>query len=139
MDSIKDLISEIRNRGNQEQENETDQSQLFNTSKLKTNPNRMMGDKHKYISTEYQLYGLRLASKLDDKQRATMYIKWAKEKSRGVLEQALSFTIDYPDAKDRSRIFMWKVKELEKEYKKDRKDLKKTPSKKKNVKRKLPF
>lgn len=26
---------------------------------------------------------------------------------------AYSFTIDYPNAKDKSKIFMWKVKELE--------------------------
>jgi hypothetical protein len=46
-----------------------------------------------------------------------MYIKWAKEKPRVILEQAFSFAIDYPSAKDRSRIFMWKVMEVEKESK----------------------
>jgi len=46
-----------------------------------------------------------------------MYIKWAKEKPRAILEIAYSFAIDYPNAKDRSRIFMWKVKELENERK----------------------
>jgi KaiC/GvpD/RAD55 family RecA-like ATPase len=78
-----------------------------------------------------------------------MYIKWAKEKPRGLLEQALSFTMDYPDAQDKSRIFMWKVKELEKEYevkkesdndkeKKEEKTNKKS-SKKKKTTRKLPL
>jgi hypothetical protein len=119
MDSIKDLISQIRERGNVE-ESDINQSKLFDTSKLKTNPKQMMGDKHKYISKEYQLYGLRLANKLDDKKRSTMYIKWAKEKPRGILENALSFTVDYPNAKDKSRIFMWKVKELEEEYHKEK-------------------
>jgi hypothetical protein len=118
MDSIKDLISQIRKKGNQVEKDDTNQSKLFDTSKLKTNPNKMFGNKHKYISKEYQLYGLRLSNKLDDKERATMYIKWAKEKPRGILEQALSFTSDYPNVKDKSRIFMWKVKELEKEYEK---------------------
>jgi hypothetical protein len=42
-----------------------------------------------------------------------MYIKWAKEKPRSVLESAYRFTADYPDARDKSRLFMWKVKELE--------------------------
>lgn len=149
MDSIKDLISQIKNRNSQqEKEDKSDQSKLFDTSELKTNPNKMFGDKHKYISKEYQSYGLRLAGKLDDKDRATMYIKWAKEKPRGVLEQALSFTIDYPNAVDKSRIFMWKVKELEKEYEaKDKKDSgENTPEKenkksrkKKRVKKKLPL
>ena len=46
-----------------------------------------------------------------------MYIKWAKEKPRAILDRAMSFTSDYPNAKDKSRIFMWKVKELEREYK----------------------
>jgi hypothetical protein len=77
----------------------------------------MFGDKHKYISQEYQAYGLRIAGKLGDKERMTMYIKWAKEKPRAILEQALSFTSDYPNAKDKIRIFMWKVKQLENEYK----------------------
>ena len=118
MDSIKDLISQLRKKGNEVEEKETDQNKLFDTSELKTNPKRMMGDKHKYISTEHQIYGLRLSNKLEDKERATMYIKWAKEKPRAILETALRFTIDYPNAKEKSRIFMWKVKELEEEYEK---------------------
>lgn len=116
MDSIKDIVSQFKKDNSPEKGSDDNQSKLFDTSELRTNPNKMFGNKHKYISKEYQLYGLRLSSKLDDKERATMYIKWAKEKPRGILEQALSFTTDYPDAKDKSRIFMWKVKELEKEY-----------------------
>jgi hypothetical protein len=50
-----------------------------------------------------------------------MYIKWAKEKPRVILEKAYSFAIDYPNAKDRSRIFMWKVKELEGQMKGEKK------------------
>lgn len=138
MDSIKDLISQIRERG-KEEESDTDQSKLFDTSKLKTNPKQMMGDKHKYISKEYQLYGLQLANKLDDKKRSTMYIKWAKEKPRGILENALSFTIDYPNAKDKSRIFMWKVKELEEGYHKEKDKRKKEIKKPKSKTKKLPF
>jgi hypothetical protein len=156
MDSLKDLISQIRKKGNQEIDTDANQSELFDTFKLKTNPNKMFGDKHKYISKEYQLYGLRLSNKLNDKERATMYIKWAKEKPRGLLEQALSFTIDYPDAQDKSRIFMWKVKELEKEQEEEKskkekkektkssenkkgKSKKKKSSKKKNKTKKLPL
>lgn len=90
---------------------------MFDVDELETNPKKLFGDKHKYISKEYQVYGLRLAGKLDDKKRATMYIKWAKEKPRAILDRAMSFTSDYPNAKDKSRIFMWKVKELEREYK----------------------
>jgi hypothetical protein len=139
MDSIKDLISEIRNRGNQEEESDSNQSKLFDTSSLKNNPKKMMGDRYKYISKEYQVYGLRLSNKLGDKERATMYIKWAKEKPRGILEQALSFTIDYPNAGDKSRIFMWKVKELEKQYEDKKGEGNKKEVKKKNIKPKLPL
>jgi hypothetical protein len=116
MESIKDLVLQIKKEN--QREKDENQSELFDIDKLENNPKRVFGNKHKYISKEYQLYGLRLAGKLGDKSRATMYIKWAKEKPRGILERALSFTMDYPDAKDKSRIFMWKVKELEKESKK---------------------
>ena len=125
MDSIKDLVSQIRKESDKEENSNIDQSKLFDTSNLKTNPNKLFGNKHKYISKEYQSYGLRLASKLGDKKRATMYIKWAKEKPRGVLERALGFTMDYPDAKNISRIFMWKVKVLEKENKEKKEESKK--------------
>ena len=115
MDSIKDIINQLK----QDNEQEVDEKQpsLIDTKQLATNPNKLFGNKHKYVSTEYQVYGLRLAGKLGDKERATMYIKWAKEKPRAILEIAYSFAIDYPNAKDRSRIFMWKVKELENERK----------------------
>ena len=116
MDSIKDIISNLKKEREQTKEKPFEQEELFDTDKLETNPKNTFGDKYKYISTEYQMYGLRLSSQLGDKKRATMYIKWAKEKPRAILETALRFTIDYPNAKDKSRIFMWKVKELEDEY-----------------------
>ena len=115
MDSIKDIFNQLKK--DNEQEVDEKQPSLIDTQQLATNPNKLFGNKHKYVSTEYQVYGLRLAGKLGDKKRATMYIKWAKEKPRAILEIAYSFAIDYPNAKDRSRIFMWKVKELENERK----------------------
>lgn len=116
MDSIKDILNQIK-KDNEQQPNEK-QPSLIDTQQLETNPKKLLGNKHKYVSKEYQVYGLRLAGKLGDKERATMYIKWAKEKPRAILEIAYSFAIDYPNAKDRSRIFMWKVKELENERQK---------------------
>ncbi|HOF78989.1 MAG TPA: hypothetical protein PKW94_00675 [Candidatus Dojkabacteria bacterium] len=115
MDSIKDILNQLKK--DNEQEVDEKQPSLIDTQQLATNPNKLFGNKHKYVTTEYQVYGLRLAGKLGDKKRATMYIKWAKEKPRAILEMAYSFAIDYPNAKDRSRIFMWKVKELENERK----------------------
>ena len=49
------------------------------------------------------------------KKRLTMYIKWAKTKPRAILESALSFVSDYPNAESKSKLFMWKVKQLEDE------------------------
>ena len=113
MESIKDILSKIK----ENKKEEKPQKELFDTDKY-SKKKVVINDKHKYISKEYQYYGLRLAGKLGDTDRASMYIKWAKEKPRGVLEQAYSFAIDYPNAKDRSRIFMWKVKEIEEELEK---------------------
>ena len=113
MDSIKDILSQIEEL--RQEKSSDNQGKLFDTEKLASNPKKIFGDKHKYISKEYQYYGLSLARKLGDSKRATMYIKWAKEKPRVILEKAFSFAIDYPNAKDRSRIFMWKVAQLEKE------------------------
>src|SRR5690606_27110331 len=53
--------------------------------------------------------------KLGNMRQRSMYIKLAKYKPRALLEQALSFTSDYPNANDKARIFLWKLKELEKE------------------------
>lgn len=75
-----------------------------------------MVEKSKYVSTEFQDYGYRLALKLGEEKNPSLYIKLAKEKPRAWLEQALSFAIDYPNAKNRGRLFMWKLKQLEVEY-----------------------
>jgi hypothetical protein len=115
MESLKDILLKLKEKKVEEKE----QKELFNTQKY-SKQEVIINEKHKYISKEYQHYGLRLAGKLGDTKRASMYIKWAKEKNRGVLEQAYSFAIDYPNAKDRSRIFMWKVKEIEEELEKKR-------------------
>jgi len=116
MDSVKDILSQLKKQAPVKKESES-QQELFDLDTLETNPKRMFGDKGKYISTEYQNYGLRLAGKLDDKKRLTMYIKWAKTKPRAILETALSFVSDYPNAESKSRLFMWKVKQLEDEIK----------------------
>jgi len=115
MDSIKDILNQLKK--DNEKESDEKQPSLIDTQLLETNPKKLLGNRHKYVSKEYQVYGLRLAGKLGDRERTTMYIKWAKEKPRAILEIAYSFAIDYPNAKDRSRIFMWKVKELENERK----------------------
>jgi hypothetical protein len=79
-------------------------------------------DGHKYVTTEFQDYGYRLALKLNDLEHKALYIKLAKKEPRALLEEALSFAIDYPEARNKARIFMWKLKDLRGE--KDKKDKK---------------
>ena len=64
------------------------------------------------ISQEYQDYGIRLAQALNDEKHKSLYIKLAKEKPRNHLENAKEFVLDYYGAKNKARIFMWKLKEL---------------------------
>ncbi|MFQ5452059.1 MAG: hypothetical protein ACE5DQ_00680 [Candidatus Paceibacterota bacterium] len=65
----------------------------------------------KYISREYQSYGVHLSEKLHDERRKSLYIKFAKEMPRPVLEEALRFVID-SGARRRGALFMWKLKEM---------------------------
>lgn len=65
----------------------------------------------KYISREYQSFGVHLAQKLQDERRKSLYIKLAKTHPRPVLEQALRFVVD-SNARNKGALFMWKLKEL---------------------------
>jgi hypothetical protein len=68
---------------------------------------------HRYITQEFQDYGYRLSVDLGEVSRKAMYIKMAKNKPRELLERARSYVIDYPQAKNKGKLFLWKVKELE--------------------------
>lgn len=65
----------------------------------------------KYISREFQTFGLRLADQLDDYKHKSLYMKLAKTVHRSILEKALSFAID-SKAKNKGALFMWKLSEL---------------------------
>lgn len=67
----------------------------------------------KYISREFQSYGIHLAEELDDYKHRSLYIKLAKITHRSILERALSFCID-SNAKNKGALFMWKLKEIKK-------------------------
>lgn len=67
----------------------------------------------KYISREFQAYGIYLAETLEDYKHKSLYIRLAKTVPRAILEKALSFVKD-ANAKSRARLFMWKMKELRK-------------------------
>jgi hypothetical protein len=72
----------------------------------------------KYISREFQQFGIHIADKLDDYKHRGLYIKMAKTVHRSVLEKALSFVVD-SNAKNKGALFMWKVKELKAGIKKN--------------------
>ncbi len=69
-------------------------------------------DRPKNLTKEFQTYGVYLAESLDDTKHYSLYIKLAKEVSRGLLEECLSYTKGYYSAKSKAKIFMWKLKQL---------------------------
>ena len=68
----------------------------------------------KYISREFQNYGIYLAEQLGDLAHKALYIKLARDVPRAVLEKALSFVKIQNEGKVKSKgkLFMWKLKEL---------------------------
>ncbi|MBU2632148.1 hypothetical protein KKG52_00360 [Patescibacteria group bacterium] len=79
--------------------------------KIGTILNKFDPVKDKYISREFQSYGIHLAESLDDYKHRSLYIKLAKTVHRSILEKALSFCID-SNAKNKGALFMWKLKEI---------------------------
>jgi hypothetical protein len=68
--------------------------------------------KDKNNSTEHQVFGSRMAEELEDKKHIALYIKMAKEESRKLITDALSYTKDYPKVKSKAKLFMWRFKLL---------------------------
>lgn len=77
--------------------------------------NLNLGDSDKYLSREFQKYGIYLAERLGDLKHKALYIKMAKEIDRKILASALSFVLD-ANAKSLARLFMWKVAQLSKNH-----------------------
>lgn len=65
----------------------------------------------KYISREFQSYGIYLAETLGDYKHKALYIRLAKNIPRAILEKALSFVKD-ANATSKPKLFMWKMKKL---------------------------
>lgn len=65
----------------------------------------------KYISREFQSYGIYIAEKLNDYKHKSLYIKLAKTVHRSILEKTLSFVID-SSARNKGALFMWKLKQV---------------------------
>lgn len=68
----------------------------------------------KYISREFQSFGIYLSEELDDYKHRGLYIKLAKTIHRAILEKALSYVAD-SNAKNKGALFMWKLKKLRNE------------------------
>ena len=69
-------------------------------------------DRPKNISHEFQFYGCYLAESLNDTKRYSLYIKLAKTTDRNLLDEALTFTKGYYNAKNKARVFMWRLAQL---------------------------
>lgn len=75
--------------------------------------NRFDPVKDKYISREFQSFGIYLAEELNDYKHRSLYIKLAKTVHRSILEKALSFVSD-SNARNKVALFMWKLTQLRK-------------------------
>lgn len=69
-------------------------------------------DRPKNLSKEFQVFGVYLAESLQDTKHYSLYIKLAKEVDRKLLEEALSYTKDYHSARNKARVFMWRLGQL---------------------------
>lgn len=70
----------------------------------------------KYISREFQSYGIYLTETLNDYKHKALYMKLAKTVHRSILEKALSYVKDAKVEKP-GALFMWKLKQLKEEKK----------------------
>lgn len=68
----------------------------------------------KFVSREFQTYGIHLAESLDDFKHKSLYIKLAKTTHRSILEKALAFCVD-SKARNKGALFMWKLKQIKTE------------------------
>ena len=70
--------------------------------------------KDKYISRDFQAFGIYLAEEMEDYKNKGMYIKLAKTNHRAILEKALSFVKD-SSADNKIALFLWKMKQIKNE------------------------
>ncbi len=71
-------------------------------------------DRPKNLHTEFQNFGVYLAEQLDDTKHYSLYIKLSKNTPRILLEEALTFTKGYTNAKNKGKVFMWRLSQLKK-------------------------
>lgn len=67
----------------------------------------------KYISREFQSFGIYMSEELNDYKHKSLYIKLAKTTNRALLERALSYVKDaHTVTNNKGALFMWKLKQL---------------------------
>lgn len=71
-----------------------------------------LDDTDKYVSREFQKYAYDLAEELGDLAHKSLYMKFAKDTPRGLMESARSFVKDAQNARSKGRLFMWKLQQL---------------------------
>jgi hypothetical protein len=64
----------------------------------------------KNITKPYQFFGVWIAQNLNEFDHLPLYIKLAKYQDKGLLEKAVSYIKDYPDAKSKHKLFLWYLK-----------------------------
>lgn len=69
-------------------------------------------DKQKRISREWQDYAYRLALELEDTSHTSLYMRLCKNTPRPILEEARGFVKGALTARNKGKLFMWKVKEI---------------------------
>lgn len=71
--------------------------------------------KRRYVTREFQEFGVRLAEELGDLEHKGLYIKLAKREPRPLLEEALDF-VKSGKPKSKAKLFMWRFKKLRECY-----------------------
>jgi hypothetical protein len=77
------------------------------------------GSKQRRISQEWQDYAYRLALELGDTEHTSLYMRLVKNTPRYLVEDAKNFVKDAKEVKSKAKLFMWRVKQLKDDKKKD--------------------
>lgn len=95
-------------------------SNLTDISSILEKHKRNLSDikQNKYVTRDFQQFGLELAEELGDMKHKALYIKLAKTTPTGLLDTAKNFVKDANNVKSKGRLFMWKLKQLKEEKKK---------------------
>jgi hypothetical protein len=88
------------------------------------------------IHEEFQDYAYRLAHQLGDLDHKSIYFRISKSYPRAVIQDAASFALTYTNVPNKGKLFMWRLRELYKEYKLKHPEHKLQSTKKKSPRKK---